>query len=391
MRANPSTGESRRRMRRQTRRILASACAAVVAAVVLAACGSDDEEASTSGGGSEKSFTVGFLYVGPKNDFGYNQAAYQGSLAVEKAFPEAKVLQAENVPETSEAERVMENMIDEGAKIIFPTSFGHLEPALNVAKRHPDVTFLHQGGLKTSKNLGTYFGTIYEGQYLVGQAAGRATKTNKLGYVVAFPIAQTLLNINAFTLGAQSVNPKATTTVVFTSNWCDPAKQAEAAQSLLDQGSDVLAQHQDCTKTIVETTERRGAFSTGYHADASELAPKGWLTGSIWNWGPLFVDMVKTVRAGDFADSPYSGQYRATLADGVVKLAPFGAAVTDKSRTMIEETLEQMKSGKLKPFTGPIKDQSGKVRIPDGESPSATELESTEYLVQGVEGKIPAS
>src|SRR5262245_18900662 len=126
--------------------------------------------------GATKPLTIGFLYVGPKNDYGYNQAAYQGSLAVEKALPNAKVLQAENVPETSEAERVMERMIDDGASIIFPTSFGHLDPALNVAERHPDVIFLHQGGLKTAENLGTYFGTIYETQYAVGQAAGMATK-----------------------------------------------------------------------------------------------------------------------------------------------------------------------------------------------------------------------
>ena len=203
--------------------------------------------------GATNPLTVGFIYVGPKNDYGYNQAAYQGSLAVEKAFPGAKILQAENVPETSEAERVMEKMIDDGASIMFPTSFGHLDPALNVAKRHPDVIFLHQGGLKTAENLGTYFGTIYETQYAVGQAAGMATKKNKLGYVVAFPISQTLLNINAFELGAQSVNPKAKTIVVFKGSWCDPAKQAEAAHSLIVQGDDVLAQHEDCTTTIVQT------------------------------------------------------------------------------------------------------------------------------------------
>jgi len=283
----------------------------------------------------------------------------------------------------------MEKMIDDGATMIFPTSFGHLDPALNVAKRHPDVTFLHQGGLKTAKNLGTYFGTIYETQYAVGQAAGMATKSNKLGYVVAFPIAQTLLNINAFQLGAHSVNPKATTTVVFTSNWCDPGKQAEAANSLLDQGVDVMAQHQDCTKTIVQTTERRGALSTGYHADASKLAPKGWLTGSVWNWGPLFVDMVKTIEDGKFKGSKYSGRYRATAKEGVIQLAPFGAAATPEIRKKVEATYEAIKSGKLKPFTGPIMDQAGKVEIAKGQTPNATALESTDYLVQGVIGKIP--
>jgi basic membrane lipoprotein Med (substrate-binding protein (PBP1-ABC) superfamily) len=353
---------------------------------ILSACGGSDKPAEAVSG---KQLTIGFLYVGPRNDFGYNQAAYQGSQAVKAAFPKARILQAENVPETAEAERVMEKMIDDGASIIFPTSFGHLDPALNVAKRHPDVTFLHQGGLKTAKNLGTYFGTIYETQYAVGQAAGMATKTNKLGYVVAFPIAQTLLNINAFELGARSVNPQATTNVVFTSNWCDPGKQAEAANSLLDQGIDVIEQHQDCTKTIVQTAERRGAMSTGYHADASSLAPKGWLTGSVWNWGPLFVDMVRTVVAGKFRGSPYAGRYRAGAAEGVVKLAPFGAAMTPAIRDKVTKTYEALKSRTLKPFTGPIKDQAGKVRIPQGESPDPTALEETDYLVEGVIGEIP--
>jgi basic membrane lipoprotein Med (substrate-binding protein (PBP1-ABC) superfamily) len=354
-------------------------------AAVLAACG------STSGGASSKNgrTTIGFLYVGTKNDFGYNQAAYQGSLAVKKAFPNAKVLQAENVPETAEAERVMEKMISDGATIVFPTSFGHLQPAMNVARRHPNVTFLHQGGLKTAKNLGTYFGTIYDTQYAVGQAAGLATKTGKLGYVVAFPIAQTLLNINAFERGARSVNPKAKTYVVFTGNWCDPGKQAEAANSLLDQRVDVMAQHQDCTKTIVQTAERRGAMSTGYHVDASKFAPHGWLTGSVWNWGPLFVNMVNTVRTGKFHQSPYSGRYRAGVKEGLVRLAPFGAAATPAIRTKVDATFQALKTGKLAAFAGPVRDQSGKVRIPAGKTPDSYELENTTYLVDGVVGQIP--
>ena len=151
---------------------------------------------------------VGFIFVGAKDDYGYNQAAYIGSQGVEKAFPDLKVLRSENVPETAEAERVMEEMIRNGAKIIFPTSYGHLDPALNVAKRHPDVLFYHQGGLKTADNLGTYFGTIWEPVYLAGIAAGKMSKSGKLGYIVSVPIPQVLLNVNAFELGAKSVNPK---------------------------------------------------------------------------------------------------------------------------------------------------------------------------------------
>jgi basic membrane protein A len=357
----------------------------LLVAVMLAACGSSGDASS-----KDQQAKIGFLYVGSKNDFGYNQAAYQGSEAVKQAFPDAKVFEAENVPETAEAERVMEKMISDGATIIFPTSFGHLQPAMNVARRHPNVTFLHQGGLKTASNLGTYFGTIYDTQYAVGQAAGMATKTDKLGYVVAFPIAQTLLNINAFERGAQSVNPKAKTYVVFTGNWCDPGKQAEAANSLLDQHTDVMAQHQDCTKTIVQTAERRGAMSTGYHVDASKFAPHGWLTGSEWNWGPLFVNMVKTVEAGKFHSSPYAGRYRAGVKEGLVKLAPYGAAATPPIRKRVDQTYQELKTGKLTPFTGPVRDQSGKIQIPAGKTPNSYDLENTSYLVQGVVGQIPS-
>jgi basic membrane lipoprotein Med (substrate-binding protein (PBP1-ABC) superfamily) len=284
----------------------------------------------------------------------------------------------------------MEKMIRDGASIIFPTSYGHLEPALTVAKRHPDVTFMHQGGLKNAANLGTYFGAIYEAQYLTGIAAGRATKSGKLGYIVAFPIPQTLLNINAFELGAKSVNPKATTTVVFTSAWCDPGKQAEATNSLVAQKIDVVSQHQDCTKTIVETTERKGAYSVGYHADASSLAPKGWLTGSIWNRGPMYTDIVQTIIDGKWKGSKYDGQYRVGFEDPTIQLAPFGKAVPAAVQTEIKAKEKEMRDGTFKPFTGPISDQSGKVRIP-GESPDRTTLEGIDYLIDGVVGKIPSS
>ncbi len=368
---------------------LALAGAGLALASTLAACGSDDSSESASSG---KGGTVGVLYVGPSTDYGYNQAAAEGIDYLKKELPDVKVLEAENVPETSEASRVMEKMIKDGATVILPTSYGHYEPAKEVAAKHPEVTFLHQGGPEAVKpNLGTYFGQIYEAQYLTGIAAGLSTKTNKLGYVVAFPIPQTLLNINAFQLGAKSVNPDVKTTVVFTANWCDPAKQTEAAKSLLDQGADVLSQHQDCTKTVVEAAERAGAMSVGYHADASSLAPKGWLTGSVWNWGPLYTDMVKTALDGKFAGSKYDGVYRVGIEDPTIAVAPFGAAVSADTKAKVEAAEKQMRAGELKAFTGPIKDQSGKVVIPDGESPDAAKLETTDYLVEGVVGNIPKS
>lgn len=369
---------------------LALAGTGLALATTLAACGSDDSSESASGGGDGG--TIGVLYVGPSTDYGYNQAAAEGIDALKKELPDVKVLEAENVPETSEASRVMEKMIKDGATVILPTSYGHYEPAKEVAAKHPEVTFLHQGGPEAVKpNLGTYFGQIYEAQYLTGMAAGLATKSNKLGYVVAFPIPQTLLNINAFQLGAKSVNPDVKTTVVFTANWCDPAKQTEAAKSLLDQGADVLSQHQDCTKTVVEAAERAGAMSVGYHADASSLAPKGWLTGSVWNWGPLYTDMVKTALDGKFAGSKYDGVYRVGIEDPTIALAPFGSAVTADAKAQVEEAEKKMRAGEMEAFTGPIKDQSGKVVIPEGKSPTAAELETTDYLVEGVVGNIPKS
>ncbi|OAS16323.1 BMP family ABC transporter substrate-binding protein [Paenibacillus oryzisoli] len=364
----------------------------LVVSLTLAACSSTSSPASTAvsgGAAGTGGKAVGFIFVGAKDDYGYNQAAYIGSQGVEKAFPDLKVLRSENVPETAEAERVMEEMIRNGAKIIFPTSYGHLDPALNVAKRHPDVLFYHQGGLKTAANLGTYFGTIWEPVYLAGIAAGKMSKTGKLGYIVSVPIPQVLLNVNAFELGAKSVNPSATTTVVFTGSWCDPAQQANAANSMIDQGIDVLSQHQDCTKTVIETAERRGALSVGYHAEASVLAPKGWITGSIWNWSDLYVDMVKTGIAGTFKGSKYDGKYRGQLKDNVVQLTPYGSAVPEDVKKLVDKGKADLVAGTLNPFSGPIKDQKGVVKIEAGAKLELDKLEATDYFVEGVIGSIP--
>ncbi|GAB6926690.1 BMP family ABC transporter substrate-binding protein [Paenibacillus sp. JCM 10914] len=368
--------------------------------MLLSACSQPGAAPASSGGAAAANGTevvvpgkdgsaIGFIFVGTKDDHGYNQAAYIGSEAVAEAYPDMKVLRAENVPETAEAERVMEQMIKDGAKIIFPTSYGHLEPSLNVAKRHPDVAFFHQGGLKTAENLGTYFGTIWEPNYLAGVTAGKMSESGKLGFIVSVPIPQVLLNVNAFQLGARSVNPEATTSVVFTGSWCDPGQQANAANSLIDSGVDVLGQHQDCTKTVIETAERRGMMSVGYHTDASSLAPQGWLTGSMWNWSDLFVDMAKTAIEGNFKGSMYDGKYRGMLKDNVVQLTDFGANVPDEVQQYVLEQKQAMMDGTLHPFAGPIKDQSGTIQIEEGTTPDADTLEATDYLVEGVVGSIP--
>ena len=362
--------------------------------VALAACGSAESASSGSDSSSSGSddFTAGFIYVGPKDDFGYNQAAYEGSEAMKEEVGDVEVLQAENVPETAESEQVMQDMIDQGADLIFATSYGHLEFAQNVAEKNPDVTFVHQGGLEGDKkldNVGTYFGTVYEPVYLAGIAAGKATETNKLGYIYAFPIPQTLANINAFTLGAQSVNPDAETITISTGSWCDPSVQSQAVETLLDQDVDVITQHQDCTKTIIEATEAAGAMSVGYHADASELAPEGWVTGSQWEWGPLYTDIVETVKAGDFKDSDYNGDYRVGLQTGINPFiqSPYGTMVDEDTQALIEEAKQSMVDGGS-PFVGPVKDQSGEVVIAEGEQPTYDEVETMDFFVEGVTGKI---
>ena len=373
------------------KRTTAVALAAMLALSLLgAACSSDDDTTEEGSGGDSDSLTVGFLFVGPKDDFGYNQAAYEGSLAVED-MEGVEVIRAENVPETAEATEVMQSMIDEGAELIFPTSYGHMEFAYELAGENPEVAFVHQGGLEPEPNLdnfGTYFGTVYEPVYTAGIAAGEATESGKLGYVYAFPIPQTLANINAFHLGAQSVNPDVETITIQTGSWCDPSLQAEAAQSLLDQEVDVITQHQDCTKTIIEATEAAGAYSVGYHADASDLAPEGWLTGSEWDWDAMYIDIVETVKAGEFAGSAYEGDFRVGLqtGDNPFVQSPFGSAVGEDTISMIETTRQSFIDGGS-PFAGPVSSQDGTVVYAEGSQPTYEEVETMDFFVAGVVGE----
>ena len=375
--------------------------AVLLLALVASACGSNSDSTASAGGddasapgkGSE---AVGFIFVGPKDDFGYNQAAYDGAMAVKDAFPDLDVLTAENVPETDEAARVMEGMIAKGAKIIFATSYGHLDAALKVAADHPDVAIVQQGNLikdDVPANAGTYFGTVYEPVFLAGMVAGKQTKTNKLGYVYAFPIPQTIANIDAFELGALSVNPKAETYVVNTSNWCDPAKQEEAARSLLSQGVDVLTQHQDCTATVTKAAEAAGAMVVGYHADASSLAPKGWIAGSEWDWAELYKDIVQTSLAGEFTGSKYNANFRSGLKDGLNPFvqSKFGAGVSQETKDLVAAAEKDI-AGSGSPFKGPIMSQDGKELVAAGTVPDYATIESTMVVfVKGVIGELPKS
>jgi simple sugar transport system substrate-binding protein/basic membrane protein A len=371
---------------------------AAVATLATAACSSPAATGSSGSGGSapgQGTEAVGFIFVGPKTDFGYNQAAYEGSQEVAKAFPDLKVLTQENVPEDDNAARVMEGMISRGAKIIFATSYGHLQAAQKVAAAHPDVVVVQQGNVidgAVAPNIGTYFGTVYEPVYLAGIAAGKATKSGKLGFVYAFPIPQTVNNINAFELGARSVNPNATTTAVNTGSWCDPQKQKTAVDSLLGQGIDVVTQHQDCTDTVIKATEAAGAYTVGYHADAETLAPKGWLTGSQWNWGPLYTDIVRTARDGKFTGSQYNANYRVGLQTGQNPFvqSPFGPSVDEATKQQIATALTGLEAKGASVFTGPIEDQTDQVKVPAGTSLQYGDpgIEGMNWFVQGVVGTI---
>jgi basic membrane protein A and related proteins len=391
------------------------AAALFTAVAALAACGSNDggdaaepdaTSAATEAGADTSAASgaaadapgvggsaIGFIFVGPKDDYGYNQAAYEGSQAVAAAYPDLEVITAENVPETDEATRVMEQMIERGAKVIFATSFGHLDPAIKVAQAHPDVVVVQQGNFIADTvlpNMGTYFGTVYEPVFLAGIAAGKATTTNKLGYVYAFPIPQTIANINAFELGAKSVNPDAETFAVNTSNWCDPAKQAEAANSLIAQGVDVITQHQDCTATITKAAEEAGIKVVGYHADASALAPAGWLAGSEWAWDDLYVEIVDSALSGGFTGSKFNDNYRVGYKTGENPFvqSAFGTAVDAETISLIDQEKVRI-STSGSPFEGPIMAQDGTELFPAGVPDYASVEALNTMFVDGVVGEIP--
>jgi simple sugar transport system substrate-binding protein len=354
-----------------------------------AAAASGEVEKPAAGG--DKGLTVGFIYVGPKDDYGYNQAHHEGAEAVAK-LPGVKIREEEKVPETMDVQKTMESMINlDGAKLLFPTSFGYFDPhILKIAEKYPAVTFLHCGGLYTEgkhpKNVGSYFGYIDEAEYVAGVVAGGTTKSNKLGFIAAKPIPQVLRNINSFTLGALSVTPKIETTVIFTGDWALPVKEAEAANSLVDQGVDVLTSHVDSPKVVIETAEKRGIFSTGYHASQANLAPKGYLTGAEWNWEKVYTAYIEKVKKGEMPDHLVRGGF----SSGYIKLSPYGAAVSAEIKTKADEAKQKLTDGSLVIYAGPLKDNNGKEILPAGEKLAQTDikLESMNYLVQGVKGQL---
>lgn len=377
--------------------------ACVIGALLLAACGKSSTPAEPAAAtpeapkeatpSADTGLKIGFIYVGPRDDFGYNQAHHEGAMLIAK-MPGVSILEEEKVPEAMEVQKTMESMVKlEGAKLLFPTSFGYYDPhILKVATKLPEVTFFHCGGLydaaKHPKNVGSYFGYIDEAEYLNGIVAAHATKSKKLGFIAAKPIPQVLRNINAFTLGARSVHPDITTTVVFTGDWSLPVKEADSANGLIDQGVDVLTSHVDSPKVIIQTAEKRGIYSVGYHTSQASLAPKGYLTGAEWNWGKVYTQYVEAVQG----KRSWDHLVRGGLKDGFVQNSPYGAAVSAEAKAAADKVKAQMLAGDFVIFKGELKDNTGKVIIPAGSEQKQTDpvLESMTYLVEGVVGRTGA-
>jgi basic membrane protein A len=327
---------------------------------------------------------VGFVYIGPIGDHGWTYQHEQGRQALIKQFGD-KVDSSfvENVPEGADAERVIRNMAKGGYDLVFATSFGYMNPTAKVAKQFPKVTFEHATGYKQDKNLGTYLATSYEGRYVGGYLAAKMTKSKKIGYVASFPIPEVLRDINAIQLALDKYNPGTEIKVVWVNSWFDPGKEADAANALIDQGVDVLFQHTDSPAPI-QTAERRGIYAVGYASDMAHFGPKAVLTSIVNNWGPHYIKSTQAVMDGTWKPQDYWGG----LAEGTVQL-PISDLVPAEVKSGAEQIIASIKDGSFHPFTGPILDQAGAVKIPAGAVASNAELAGMNYYVKGITAQLP--
>ena len=370
------------------------AASVAAASLVAAACGGSSSSDTTTAAKSD--LKVAVVYLGVPSDKGWTYQHDQGILELEKELG-IEVKRVENIADNAESEATFEQLAADGYKLIFATSFGYGAPMARVAVKHPDVCFQWATGAKflltkagggefadfdaVPTNLGTYFGAAEEARYLSGMAAGKASKNGKIGYVAAFPIPEVLRGINAFTLGARSVNPAATVQVTWTKTWFNPTTEKQAAESLLNAGVDVIAQHQDTTAPGL-AADAVGAKWVGYNSDVKEAAPKAWLTAPTWNWGPHYIDVAKKVDSGTCPNDEFYGN----MADGTVTLASFGESVDADTQTMINDKKDAIIAGTFAPFTGPLNNQSGKQFLADGEKAELGQLLSMDFFVEGVVG-----
>jgi basic membrane protein A len=354
-------------------------CAIGVVLVVGASVGTAAKQASP--------FKAAFIYVGPHNDGGWSQAHDQGRLYAQKLLgSKVQTTYKENIPEGPQVAQVINSLVNDGNKIIFATSFGYQSAMVAAAKKYPDVKFEMATGTATSKNMAEYFGAAEDAIYLSGMAAGAATKTGVVGYVVPYAIPEVIRHANAFALGVQAMHPGAKVKLVWTNSWFDPAKEKKAAQSLRSAGADVIGQNVD-SPSAGQFAESVGVPWVGYDSNAQKFAPKQWLTAAVYNWGLYYAKRIKAAMNGTWK----TGFYYGSLKDGLIALAPFGPKVSKATRAKILAKKKAIENGSFYEFTGPLYDQSGKLRLAKGVKMQvlkggSNSLYGMDWLVKGVEG-----
>ncbi|ATG19397.1 BMP family ABC transporter substrate-binding protein [Ralstonia pickettii] len=381
-----------------TRRITLAALAAG-AALTLWGCGKSNDNAGGNAAPAASStpaaaapapanepLKVAFVYVGPVGDAGWTYAHDAGRKEVEAKFGDkVKTSFVENVPESAaDAERVFRDLATQGNKVIFGTSFGFMESMLKVAKEFPDVKFEHATGFKTADNLGQYDVRTYEGAYLAGVVAGKMSKSGKLGVVGSVPIPEVIRNIDSFTLGARSVNPKATTRVVWVNKWFDPGKEREAATTLIGQGVDVLMQNTD-SAAVVQTAQEKGVYAIGWDSDMTKFGEKAHLAASMNKWGVYYTKVV-----GDVLENKWKPEtVWWGLKEGAIDLGAYNAVVPEDVKTLVETRKKGIIDGSAPIWKGPLKDNTGKEVLPADKVADDGFLHGIKFYVEGVEGKIP--
>lgn len=330
-------------------------------------------------------FKVGFVYVGPIGDHGWSYQHDQSRIALEKHFGDkVKTTYVENVPEGADAERVIRNLAKSGNKVIFTTSFGFMNPTAKVASQFPKTVFMHATGYKYGKNLGTYISNTYEGRYIAGYIASQVTKSNKIGYIASFPIPEVIRDINAVQLALNKYNPRAELKVVWVNTWFDPGKEADAANAMMDQGVDVILQHTD-SPAAMQAAERRGKFAVGQASDMSNFGPNAHLMSVVDDWSWLTIHTVQGVMDGTWKPDDFWGGMK----EDMILVPSFGPGVPPDVAKKAQEIIASIKDGSFHPFTGPIKNQAGKITVPAGEVIPHGDLAGMNYYVEGIEGEIP--
>ncbi len=329
---------------------------------------------------------IGFVYVSPVGDAGWTSQHHAGREEMQKALGDRVTTSfVEKVPEGADAERVIRDLAQQGHQLIFTTSFGFMNPTLKVAEEFPNVKFEHATGYKTAPNMAAYNVRFYEGRYLAGMIAGKSSKTNTLGYVAAFPIPEVLQGINAFTLGARAVNPKAQVRVVWVNSWYDPGKERDAANALIGQGADVVTHHTDST-AVVATAEEKGKMAVAYHSDMSKFGPKAQLAAVTHHWGAYYTRRTQAMLDGTWA----SGSVWMGMSDGAIKLEGINASVPKEVVDMVTAKGEEIRGGKFHPFSGPIRTNEGKDVLAKDAVMTDEQLGQMSFYVEGVVGKVPA-